>query len=88
MARPKEPKPGKSKPEVLGLIGIGLDNSDEHKRLTRSEEMLLVGGSQETHEKMQDVAIRFSESLKKSGKPLRETGAKEVVELLHKALDR
>lgn len=80
-------RPTRSKPEVVGLLGVGLDNQDEHKRITRSEEMLLVGGSQETHEKMQDVAIRFSESLKNRGKNLSDTSVEEVVDLLHKASD-
>src|SRR5947209_13636742 len=72
----------RTKPEVLGILGVGLDNKDEHKRVTRSEEMLLVGGSHETHEKMQDVAVRFSQSLKKRGKTLREALPDEVVDLL------
>ncbi len=77
----------RKKTEVLGILGVGLDNRDEHKRITRSEEMLLIGGSQETHEKMQDVAIRFSQSLKKKGKTLREAEPKEVVDLLLDAHD-
>ena len=77
----------RTKPEVLGILGVGLDNQDEHKRITRSEEMLLVGGSRETHEKMQDVAIRFSQSLKKRGKALRHTEPDEVVDLLREAHD-
>jgi hypothetical protein len=77
----------RSKPEVVGLIGVGLDNQDEHKRLTRSEEMLLVGGSEETHEKLQDVAIRFSESLKNRGKRLTDASVEEVVDLLEEASD-
>ena len=87
MARPKKRQPAKPKTEVLGLIGIGLDNKDDHKRITRSEEMLLLGGSEETHGKMQDVAIRFSESLKGRGKRLGEAAPEEVVDLLHKAFD-
>ena len=73
------------KPEVVGLLGVGLDNQDGHKRITQSEEMLLVGGSEETHDRMQDVAIRFSESLKNRGKRLQEASVEEVVDLLHKA---
>lgn len=81
-------KPKKSQPEVVGLFGVGLDNKDEHKRITRSEEFLLVGGSEETHEKMQDVAIHFSESLKDRGKKLPEASHEEIIDLLHKAMDR
>ena len=83
MARKK-----KNEPEVLGLLGVGLDNDDGHQRLTRAEEFLLVGGSQETHEKMQDVAIRFAESLKNRGKRLQDASVEEVVDLLHDASDR
>jgi hypothetical protein len=42
--------------ESVGLIGLGLDNQDGHKRITQGEEFLLVGGSEETHERMQDGA--------------------------------
>ena len=73
--------------EVVGLLGVALDNTDGHKRITQSEEFLLVGGSKETHENMQDIAIRFSESLKKRGKSLPETPVEEVIELLHKAVE-
>jgi hypothetical protein len=76
-----------NKPEVLGLLGVGLDNADGHKRVTHSEEFLLVGGSKETHESMQDIAMRFSDSLKKKGKRLPETPVEEVIDLLHKAVD-
>ena len=77
-----------SKPEVVGLIGVGLDNADGHKRITQAEDILLVGGSQETHEKMQDVAIYFAESLQERGKKLRDAEPQEVIDLLFKAMDR
>jgi len=76
------------KREVIGLLGVGLDQTDGHKRVTRSEEFLLVGGSKETHENMQDVAIRFAESLKKRGKRLPETPVEEVIEILHNATEQ
>jgi len=47
---------------VKGFVGLGLDQKDETRRLTESEHFLLVGGSAETHERMQDVAIRFDAS--------------------------
>lgn len=84
MAR-KKPE---NRKEVLGLLGIGLDNEDGHQRITRSEEFLLVGGSEETHERMQDVAIRFEESLKDLGKRLRDAEPDEVIDLLNKARRR
>ena len=81
-------KAKKTKPEIVGLLGVGLDNADGHKRVTRAEDILLVGGSQETHEKMQDVVIYFSESLQERGKRLCEAEPEEVIDLLHRAMDR
>jgi hypothetical protein len=56
--------------------------------VTRAEDILLVGGSQETHEHMQDIVIHFTEQLKERGKQLAETSPEEVIDLLHKAVDR
>ena len=74
--------------EFVGLFGVGLDNQDEHKRITKGDEFLLVGGSQETHERMQDVAIHVTESLGEKGKRLRDAETEELVDLLRKAMDR
>jgi hypothetical protein len=76
------------KSEVVGFIGVGLDNEDGHQRMTRSEHFLLVGGSEETHEHMQEVAIRFDEALEKRGKPLHATAPEEAADLLRQALER
>jgi hypothetical protein len=73
--------------QVVGFLGVGLDNQDGHQRLTRTENFLLVGGSAETHERMQDTAIRFGEALQKRGKTLPETSAEEALDLLRDALD-
>ena len=73
--------------ELVGFLGVGLDNQDEHKRVTRAEHFFLVGGSAETHERMQDTAIRFNEALNEKGKPLSETTYQEALELLCRAMD-
>jgi hypothetical protein len=80
--------PKRNRRQVLGFLGVGLDGQDGHTRLTRSEHFLLVGGSEQTHGQMQDVSVRFNESLKKRGKPLQDTPAEEVIDLLHEAADR
>jgi hypothetical protein len=75
------------KREVLGFVGVGFDDKDGHRRLTRSEHFLIVGGSAETHERMQDTAIRFDEKLKEKGKPLSETEPEEVIDILRDSMD-
>jgi hypothetical protein len=73
---------------VLGFLGVGLDGTDGHKRITQSDHFVLVGGSEETHEKMQETVIRFDENLRRRGKrSLRETTPKEAIDLLRNAID-
>ena len=77
----------KQQKELVGFLGVGLDNKDGHKRLTRTKSFVLIGGSEETHEKMQEVSIRFNESLAQRGRELGEASVDEVAELMHKAMD-
>jgi hypothetical protein len=73
--------------QLVGFFGVGLDNEDGHQRLTRTKHFFLYGGSAETHERMQDTAIRFNESLDDRGKQLSDTAKEEVIELLRKAME-
>jgi len=80
-------KKKKNPSEVVGFVGVGLDNTDGHKRLTRTKSFVLVGGSEKTHEKMQEVTIRFNESLAQRGKELGEASVQEVKDLMRRAMD-
>jgi len=73
---------------IIGFLGIGLDNEDGHQRLTQNEHFLLVGGSGETHERMQDTAMRFTRALRRRGKALEETALEEVIEIFHETYDK
>jgi hypothetical protein len=78
----------RNKVEVIGFLGVGLDGKDGHQRLTRSEHFVLLGGSEETHEQMQDTAIKFSQALERRGKKrLKEASPDEALDLLREALD-
>jgi hypothetical protein len=68
-----------------GLLGIGLDNQDGHKRITQAGNMAVVGGSSETHERLTETIIKTQEELSRRGKHLRECGDRELAEILHKA---
>jgi len=81
-ASPAQPVP--QQPKVKGLIGVGLDNDDGHKRLTQGEQFVIAGGSEETHERMTETFVKTIESLKQRGKALQESAPDEVAELLHK----
>lgn len=75
-------------PQVVGFFGLGLDNADGHQRITHSDHFLILGGSEETHEHMQDTAIRFAEALRRRGKALDEATVEEALDLLRESRDR
>ncbi|MEX2380987.1 MAG: hypothetical protein WD490_01255 [Opitutales bacterium] len=70
------------------LVGVGFDNEDGHKRITRAENFYLAGGSQETHEQMTETAIKTMEDLNSRGKNLGNVEPKELRDIIHKNMPR
>ncbi len=77
-------KKRKSKPKA-GLLGVGLDNQDGHKRITTGEQFAIVGGSEETHGRMTETVIKTFEELKNRGKQLHEVEHGELADILHRS---
>lgn len=75
-------KPNK-KPQA-GLLGLGLDNQDGHKRITKSERFAILGGSEETHSRMTETMIKTFETLDREGKELARLEKEELAELIDK----
>ena len=73
----------REQPEVVGFLGVGLD-TDGHRRVTQADHFLLVGGSAETHERMQETVVKFEEALDKTGKRLRDVSPEEAADLLRR----
>jgi len=68
------------------LMGLGLDRDpDGHARITKGDDFLLLGGSDETHEAMQDQVERFQHSLKKLGTSFQHATEVEMREAMERA---
>lgn len=66
------------------LIGIGFDG-DGHRRVTKVDGVAtMVGGSEETHDRMTETALKTLEELKRRGKNLQSVGRPELAEIIHK----
>lgn len=63
-------KNGKTAKKKAWLLGLGLDNKDGHTRITSGQNFRLIGGSEETHNVMQEKAVKMNEQLKRRGKTL------------------
>ena len=68
-------------PKSAAMIGLGLDNDDGHTRLTRGNNFVLCGGSQDTHAAMQETALKINEHLDRQGKRLEDVSAGEFAAL-------
>jgi len=66
------------------LLGVGLDNTDGHVRVTKGEEFYLFGGSRDTHEHMQEKAIKVTEELTRRGKRLADVSPEEFLDIAHR----
>ncbi len=63
------------------LVGLGLDSKDGHVRITKGKNFRLYGGSQETHELMQEKAVKFDEHLNKKGKTMDSLSREEFYDI-------
>ncbi len=66
------------------LLGVGLDNDDGHKRITQAEEFSIVGGSQDTHDRMTETVIKTFEDIKTKGKSLATIEPQQLSDLIQK----
>ncbi len=66
------------------LLGLGLDSKDGHVRITKGKNFRLYGGSEETHESMQEKVIKLNEQLDKRHKTLDNVKKEEFVEIAKK----
>ncbi len=86
--RKRQPAPKPAQNAKAGLLGVGLDNEDGHKRVTTGEKFVLVGGSQETHETMTETVVKTFEELKRRSKHLETVDPRELAEILDKSRPR
>lgn len=78
-------KKKKTPVRAAGLLGIGFDNADGHKRITTGEQFAIVGGSEETHGRMTETVVKTFEELKQRGKQLHHVEPDELAEILHRS---
>lgn len=74
-----------SKRRVAGLLGLAFDAADGQKRITRGNNFLLAGGSEETHGLMRDTIVKVTTSLDERGLDLSEVTVDELRELIDEA---
>jgi hypothetical protein len=72
-------------PKVMAhLLGLGLDCTDGHKRITQADQFSILGGSDETHGRMTETLLKTMEDLSIKGKDLNETDPEELSDIIAK----
>ncbi|MDO5552679.1 MAG: hypothetical protein Q4G68_02845 [Planctomycetia bacterium] len=82
----KRADPPKSKKAIM--LGLGLDNKDGQTRITRGKNFSLIGGSKDTHEFMQETAVKVNETLDQRGKRLDDVSGDEFRDIIQEVADR
>lgn len=70
-------------PRSAHVLGIGLDNDDGHKRITRADQFSVLGGSEHTHQQMTETLLKTCESLDRKGKRIADAEPRELADLIH-----
>jgi hypothetical protein len=81
-------KKKKKAAKIAGLLGLGLDHADGHKRITTGERFAILGGSEETHGRMTETVVKTFEELKTRGKQLEQVESTELADILHRSTPR
>jgi len=72
-------------PKVMAhLLGLGLDCKDGHKRITQADKFSILGGSEETHDRMTETLLKTMEDLSIKGKALEEASSEELSDIIAK----
>lgn len=64
------------------MLGLGFDAADGEVRMTKGPNFRLFGGSEPTHERMQETCMRFNEELRRRGKSLEDIAPEEAREII------
>ena len=76
--------PTKDQKVMAHLMGLGLDCTDGHKRITQAEKFSILGGSEQTHDNMTETLFKTFEDLSRKGKSLEDTSMEEISDLIKK----
>jgi hypothetical protein len=66
-----------------GMLGLAFDAEDGQTRITKGDNFLLYGGSQDTHAVMQETVVKINEHLDDRGQRLENVSRKELRDILH-----
>ncbi len=80
-------RPTNSRKQELGVIGVGFDNDDGHKRVTEGQDFALVGGSAETHERMTGIIVRMKKCAERLGKTLHDLSKDEFEDIAQQSFE-
>jgi hypothetical protein len=60
------------------MLGVAFDAEDGQTRITKGDNFLLCGGSEETHEVMQETAVKINEELSQRSQRLEDVSMREL----------
>jgi hypothetical protein len=68
---------------IAALLGMAFDADDGHKRITRGENFLLLGGSEDSHVLMRDTVMKVNQRLDAQRRQLADVSVDELRDIIH-----
>lgn len=73
-----------SSKRIVRLLGVGLDATDGHIRMTTSDDFDVVMGSEDNHEYMAHLLLKIEEEMKNRGVGLHELQPADLYEMIQR----
>ena len=70
------------------LLGVRVDGGDGHRRVSRGEDFVAVGGTREGHEHLRETVAEISDEVKRRGRTVGEVRKDEFREILERAIEK
>lgn len=76
----------RSRKSEATLVAVGLDSRDGHVRITQGENFSAYFGSEETHDRMQEFCMKFTEKIERKGLQLGSLSRREFKDIASELL--
>ena len=88
MASMKKPAAGPKIANKRGLlVGVRIDKGDGHRRVSRGDDFVAVGGTKEAHEHLRETVAEISDEVKRRKRSLVEVRREELKEIIVRAIE-
>ncbi len=70
------------------LVGVRVQESDGHRRVSRGDDFVALGGDREGHEHLRETCAAISDEVRRRGRYIADVDREEFREILERAVEK